>query len=648
MKKEHFYITTPIYYVTAKPHLGSLYSTLIADVIARWQKLQGKKTFFLTGTDEHGQKIAQAAQKANQDPQSFVDSFIPDYQDVWKLYEIEYNYFIRTSSSLHKKGVLVAVKKLIDNGSIYKSVYEGWYCVSCESFITDKNKTKHEDQAPLCPNCFRETTYVAEQTYFFKLSMFQEKLLEFYKEHPDFIIPKERTAEVLSFVCSGLNDLSISRTTVTWGIPFPDDADHVIYVWVDALFNYLTGIGYGLDNPEIRYQDWWPANVQVLGKDIIRFHAVYWPALLMALGLPLPKQLLVHGWIKINNQKMSKSFGNVIDPVDLFRTYGAEPVRYYLLRQLAINQDAEFNLQDLEQRIDSDLANDLGNLLQRATTLAGKYGYGIINPPLIWSPASLELRDNAFTMIQQVQEAMEEYSFHKALSYIWEFIHKINSYFHAHEPWKIASNKKLFEEILSATGHSLHIVAILLTPVLPIKMKELLGAIGAAQFSDEIESPLEHITVDAWQRIFNFRISPLLFQKIINVKELQKNPAMAINNTQSLSATKQSEISIEQFGAVELLVGTIEKVDTLEKSDKLFVLQVDFGAIGKRQILSGIRQYANKEDIVGKQAVFVTNLAPRKMMGLESQGMLLTAKNSQGKLELIRPTNSVENGTQLK
>src|SRR5579863_171275 len=309
METKKFYVTTPIYYVTAKPHLGSLYSTLLEDVIARWNKLQGKEVFFLTGTDEHGQKVAQAAQAAGKDPQAFVDSFIPDYKKAWNVYDLQYDLFIRTTYQFHIHGVQQFIQRLIDNGHVYKSEYSGMYCISCETFVVDGAKS--------CPSCGRETIWFSEETYFFKLHSFAERLLEFYRANPDFIVPKERFNEVISFVESGLHDLSLSRSSVPWGVPFPGDPKHTVYVWVDALCNYITGIGYGDSAKQELFKNWWPADLQILGKDIIRFHAVYWPALLMAAELPLPKKMLVHGWIKVDKQKMSKSLGNVVDPVHL-------------------------------------------------------------------------------------------------------------------------------------------------------------------------------------------------------------------------------------------------------------------------------------------------------------------------------------------
>jgi methionyl-tRNA synthetase len=663
-----FYITTPIYYVTARPHLGSLYSTLFADVLARWHKLNGKKTFFLTGTDEHGQKISQAAQKAGMEPKAFVDQFILAYQDTWKKFEIDYTYFVRTTDPDHIRGAQAFVQKLIDTGDIYKAVYEGWYCTPDETFVTHISVRPEELKdkvAPACPSCGRETVFVSESTYFFKLSAYQDRLLKFYKDHPDFIVPKERANEVISFVESGLKDLSISRTTVPWGIPFPHDPEHTIYVWTEALCNYITAIGYGNANKQDEFKFWWPADVQVLGKDIVRFHAVFWPAFLMAADLPLPKQLLVHGWIKVDEQKMSKSLGNVVDPMALYDAYGPEPLRYYLLRQLPIGQDGNFNIEELETRITADLANDLGNLLNRLVVLAAKNENMILHAPKKWEGApELDLRDESLNMVQEFEDYMKDFQFHHALACLWKFIHKINVYFHTQEPWKVAGkDPQQFAEILSATAHGLRLVAILLWPVMPKKMERMLHSLGVVFVPGQ--HALEDVKLGHWGQTFMFTKIENLFEKIEKSDEkIEKSETDVLRAPQDERLRAKTDhtpsvrpegldgqsnfIDITDLTKIELRVGTIVTCETVEKSDKLLKMSVDLGELGIRQILGGIRKHYQPEELIGRQGLFVCNLKPRKMLGLDSYGMMLIAQDANGKSQLMAPAMAVPNGTRLQ
>jgi len=636
METKKFYVTTPIYYVTAKPHLGSLYSTLLADVIARWNKIQQKQVFFLTGADEHGQKIAQAAQAANKDPQTFVDGFIPEYQKAWSLYDIHYDIFARTTSDYHIKGAQHLVQKLIDNGYVYKSEYSGMYCTPCETFVADNAKT--------CPSCGRETAWLSEETYFFKLSEFQGKLLEFYRNNPDFITPKERFHEVISFVESGLRDLSISRTSVPWGVPFPGDAKHTIYVWVEALCIYITGAGYADAHKKEIFDALWPADAQVIGKDIIRFHAIYWPAMLMAAQLPLPKKLLVHGWIKVDKQKMSKSLGNVIDPLHLQETYGAEPIRYYLMRQIPVNQDGDFSIADVETRIESDLANDLGNLLNRMLLLGRKHNLLTVQPCGVWSAEALELRDECANMIQDVTQLMNDYTFHLALARVWKFIHNVNAYFHGKEPWKLAKTQQAeFTEVISATCHSLYTIAVLLWPVMPRKMEDLCAALGIvfAQTTNLFES----IELNQWNKTFMLHETAPLFEKPVKQKEQEMQAQTTPENN---IIHEQNYISIDDVVKVEICVGTIQSCQAVEGSDKLVKMTVSLGEKGVRTILAGIKKSHEPHTLVQKRGLFITNLKPRKMAGHESQGMMLVAEDEHGTVQLLQAPANVKDGARLR
>lgn len=639
MKQKHFYITTPIYYVNAKPHLGTLYSTLIADALARWHRLLGEQVFFLTGTDEHGQKIQEKAQQEGKEPQAFVDGMIPPFKEMWAKYDIDYDKFIRTTDAAHKESVAFWIKKLMAQGDIYKATYEGWYCVPCETFVNvGAEPVKNADGAFACPTCMRALKSLAEESYFFKLSAYQDRLLRFYGENQDFITPKERLQEVLAFVKSGLRDLCLSRKTVKWGIPFPGDSSHTVYVWGDALNNYISAIGYGAPDSEEQFAKWWPAGMQVMAKDIVRFHAVYWPAFLMAAGLAKPKKLLVHGYILVNNDKMSKSKGNAIDPADLAATYGVDQVRYYLLRQMPITQDGSFTFQDLTERINADLANSLGNLLNRTIALAHKYDLHTVTPPVVWGVQAEQLRTKCLEVFHTYQANLDNGLFHMALADLWRFIADVNAYFHAMQPWKVvATDKEIFVQIVAATTHALRAIGLMLWPVMPKKMETLLQAIGMPLKIGALHE--EELSKQIWNKTFILTASAPLFIRIENMEQ----PVQPVIAPQ---VAEDQHIGIEDFVKVELLAATIRACEPVEGSKKLLKLQVDFGPHGMRQILSGISEGFKPEDLIGKQAVFVANLKPRKMMGLDSQGMLLIAKDANG-MRIVSPTGVVENGTRL-
>lgn len=652
MNKNKFYVTTPIYYVNAKPHLGTLYSTILADVTARWNKLQGKKVFFLTGTDEHGQKIAQKAKELGKDPKEFVDSMIEPFKKVWKRYELEYDKFIRTTDTDHEAAVTSWIEMLMAQGDIYKSHYKGWYCVPDERYVTvaSEDVEKDDDGNYVCPDCKRPLIEIAEESYFFRLSAYQDQLLKFYEEHPHFITPKERMNEVISFVQSGLQDLSISRKTVSWGIPFPGDPEHTVYVWGDALNNYISAIGYSKDDQAAKeqFELYWPADLHIIGKDIIRFHAVYWPAFLMAAGLPIPKKLLVHGYILVDEKKMSKSLGNVVDPEQLADWYGQESVRYYLVRQMSVNQDGSFSLEDLESRIGSDLSNNLGNLLNRTITLALNNNLEKVTPPGVWETESAVLKEKCEEAFRSYWDGMNHQQYHVALADLWKFISEVNAYFHAQKPWAVVKeNKELFEEIISAVCHSLYSIAIMLWPVMPTKMEELLAALGCS--FDLGSNYDEELRKNLWNKVFSLKRSetPLFPRPESHVPKEEPTQEKKAPEKKRMEKAVPDTIKIDDFAKVELLAGTILECEPVEGSSKLYKLQVDVGKRGVRAVFSGVVKYFKPEDLIGKQGIIVANLAPRKMMGSVSEGMLLFAQDDQGAFELVTVTGKVANGTRL-
>jgi methionyl-tRNA synthetase len=637
-EKSKYFVTTPIYYVTAGPHVGSLYTTVIADVIARYQALLGKNVFFLTGTDEHGQKVAQAAEKAGADPKTFVDRVSQDYKKMWQLYDLQYTDFIRTTDERHKRAVYKWIDTVEKKGDIYKAHYDGWYCLPDETFVTEQSV---DGKAPLCPTCGRETVRLKEENYFFRLSAYQDRLLDFYKQHPDFITPRERLNEVISFVESGLKDLSISRKAVDWAIPFPNDPEHKVYVWVDALMNYVSAVGYGDESTLKKFNYWWPADLHIMAKEIVKFHAAYWPAFLMAADIPLPRRLLVHGWITVDGKKMSKSFGNVVDPVLLAEKYGIEPVKYYLLRQLPISQDGDFSYARLEQHVNADLVGGLGNLLNRVVALAEKNNVCTITCQTSWSSPSQELHDASCAMIREYQDHMHDYYFHLGLARLWQFVNQTNAYFHAHEPWKLAqSDPAKFIEVLSATCHSLRTIAVVLWPVMPTTTEILLKSLGIT--FDLSRGAWSGLDLESWNSAFLLEKVPALFHKIEPAKKHEQEETCAQHGMAS-----ESSVDIETFSKIELVVGTIEHAELVERSDKLIKLHVNFGPRGRRTVVAGIRKWYLPVDVIGKQAVFVFNLKPRLMMGHESQGMLLIAQGSDGGY-FVSPGSVVPDGTRLQ
>lgn len=646
LSKNTFYVTTPIYYVNARPHLGTLYTTVLADIAARWQRIQGRDTFFLTGTDEHGQKVGEAAAEAGLAPKAFVDGLVPAFKDLFVRYDCSFDQFIRTTDDLHVKAVQDWLLQLLKKGDIYKATYEGWYCQSQEAFLTDKDLTfVGEGVPPIATASGKPAKWVSEESYFFKLSAYQDRLLQFYKDHPDFVTPSERLNEVIAFVEGGLKDLAISRTTISWGIPFPGDEKHVTYVWADALNNYITAIGYGDPARKANFEKWWPADLQLMAKDILRFHTVYWPAFLMATGLELPYKLLVHGWITVDGQKMSKSLGNVVDPLVLADTYGVDPVRFYLTRYMAVTQDADFSRADLEHRINTDLADDLGNMVNRMLTLAKRYDLTTVIPPKIWGAHERKLFDLTVKTVADFRIEMERCYFHQAYAVLWGLVAAVNRYFHESEPWKVVkTDPAKFAEIIAATAHALHVVTVLLWPVMPRTAEKIAGALGV-DLGVAGQDAVSWVEKGVYDRIYNLSELSPLFVKYEKKKETNVNEQKPAEAAKTAVA---DYISIEEVLKVEAAVGTILGVEDMPKSEKIYKMTVDGGSHGMRQICAGVKKFYQPNELIGKKTVFVFNLQPRMMMGVESQGMMLMATNSEGKPTMLAVDQSVPNGTRLK
>ncbi|QKE74567.1 methionine--tRNA ligase [Arthrobacter citreus] len=659
MSNKTFYITTPIYYPSGKLHIGHAYTTVAGDAMARYKRLQGFDVFYLTGTDEHGQKIQRKAEELNVSPQEYLDNIVVGIKDLWTKLDISYDDFIRTTENRHKEVVEKIFKQLLDQGDIYLDEYEGWYSVPDETFYTETQIVDpiHNEEGKIVggksPDSGHPVELVKEESYFFKMSKYADRLLKYYEENPEFIQPESRKNEMINnFIKPGLEDLAVSRTSFDWGVKVPGNAKHVIYVWIDALSNYITALGYGSDQEE-NYKKYWPANVHLVGKEIVRFHTIYWPIMLMALDLPLPKKVFAHGWLLMKDGKMSKSKGNVVDPVVLIDRYGLDALRYYLLREVPFGSDGIFTPEGFVDRINFDLANDLGNLLNRTIAMIEKYFNGKI-PSVNGTVTDFDesLQQMAKSTKESVEAAMDNMEFSVALTNIWQFVSRTNKYIDETQPWVLAKDESRVQELASVMAHlaeSLRHVGILLKPFLTQTPTKIFTQLGLTEEG-----------ILSWDRLNEFGaisggtkvqkgdpIFPRLETEVevAYIKEQMQGTVKPVEE-EKVEEEAIPEITIDEFFKVQLKVAEVKEAGSVKGAKKLLKLQLDLGN-ESRQVVSGIAEHYKPEDLIGKKVICVTNLKPVKLRGELSEGMIL-AGSIEGKLSLATIDQSLPNGTIIK
>lgn len=646
MEKEKYYITTAIAYTSRKPHIGNTYEIVLTDAIARYQRLIGKDVFFLTGTDEHGQKIEEIAKECGISPKQYVDGVAGEIRNIWDLMNTSYDKFIRTTDDYHEKAVQNIFKKLYDQGDIYKSEYSGLYCVPCESFFTETQVTDG-----LCPDCGRKVTVTNEEAYFFKMSKYQDKLMKHIEENPDFIQPESRRKEMVNnFLKPGLQDLCVSRTSFKWGVPVTFDDKHVVYVWIDALSNYITALGYDTDKKGELYKKYWPADVHIIGKDILRFHTIYWPIMLMALGEPLPKQIFGHPWLLSGNDKMSKSKGNVMYADDLVRHFGVDAIRYYVLREMPFAADGTITLETIISRFNSDLANTLGNLVNRTVAMANKYFGGEIVNPGVKEDIDAQLIECSLNTVKEVSEKMKELRVADSIEAVMNLARRCNKYIDETMPWALAKDEEKSDRLKTVLYNlieAIRFIGILIGPFMPETAEKILVQINAS--SKDYDS-LAEFKEDTKVKVGE--ASPL-FARLDEAKKLKEveddifAPKKEEAKKEDKKEDEPSEITIDDFAKVEMKVGLVLESKQVEGADKLLVSQVKIGN-EVRQIVSGIAKYYKPEEMVGKKVIVVTNLKPVKLRGVLSQGMILAAVDGDT-LSVVSPEkiDKISDGTQI-
>jgi len=618
MKK--FFLTTPIYYVNDIPHIGHAYTTIMADVIKRYKKLRGYEVFFLTGTDEHGQKIEKSAANQSITPQKLADSVVIRFKELWKTLNIEYDEFIRTTDDNHIEGVQNLFKIIQQKGDIYPGIYKGHYCISCEGFVSETAENT-EDGNKICPDCEKKTTPITEKCYFFRLSAYQDRLLKFYQENPDFIIPKSRLNEVISFVKMGLKDLSITRSTVKWGVTVPGDEAQTIYVWFDALTNYITAIDY--HKPGSRFEKYWPADLHIMAKDILKFHAVYWPAFLMAADIKLPRQELVHGWWLKDEKKMSKSTGNVLDPQVILKHFSSDAIRYFMMREASIGTDGNFSHQGFITRINTDLANDWGNLISRTTGMISKYFKNNLKLESEYGEKELALQEKYLSLEKDVLVLFDAYQYNRGIEKIFEYIRNLNRYIVESEPWNLAKSKEkisILSGILKTLLRGILSVNTLLSPIIPDSSEKVNKICNFSGTGLGWQDPGENIEINNAEQLF----------PRVDIEDFFADNASKENNKMDQEPNTEGMIEFDDFKKVEMVVALVLQAQKVQDTEKLIQLKVDTGT-EERTLVAGVALYYQPEDLLNKKIIIVKNLKPVKIRGILSQGMILAASDAEGR-----------------